>query len=242
MSTTMNSSHTGPVPPPGDQAPPRPLVRRTLPRPAQRRDLAAELDEVTAQLWRLSAAHQRLREDIRFEAQVLVDRGLLCRAGTNAALARLRLPPLDEDESEPMDALIFEVTVSLDVSARQPDQAHARARRIVLDDQHNLRDARRDDDPTICVLGPRAPAGPGRTRFEVEADLQLTIFTECDNGQIPWATAQRRLLNDLARLRHVRPDLDEIRHVEAQCRRDLPDPNEYDDPDDYDEDDDDDRY
>jgi hypothetical protein len=235
MSTTTSSSPTGPVPPPGNPAPPRPMARRTPPRPARRRDLAAELGELTAQLWRLSAAHQRLREDIRFEAQALVDKGLLCRAGTNAALARLRLAPLDE--SEPTDALIFEVTVSLDVSARQPDQAHARARRIVMTDQHNLRDARRDDDPTICVLGPRGSAGSagsGPTQFEVEADLQLTIVTECDNGPVPWANARRRLLADLARLRQVHPRLDEIRQVDAQCRGDLPDPDE-DDPDDYDD-------
>lgn len=219
----MSSSHTGPVPPPGNPAPPRPMARR---------DLAAELGEVTAQLWRLSAAHQRLREDVRYEAQALVDKGLLCQAGTNAALARLRLPPLDE--SEPMDALIFEVTVSLDVSARQPDQAHARARRIVLTDQHNLRDARRDDDPTICVPGPRGSAGSAGTRFEVEADLQLTIVTECDNGPVPWANARRRLLADLARLRQVHPRLDEIRQVDAQRRGDLPDPD-ADDPDEDDE-------
>jgi len=209
------------------------MARRTPPRPARRRDLAAELGEVTAQLRRLSAAHQRLREDIRFEAQALVERVLLCREGTNAALARLRLPPLDE--SQPTDALIFEVTVSLDVSARQPDQAHARARRIVLTDQHNLRDARRDDDPTVCVLGPHGCAGSGPTRFEVEADLQLTIVTECDNGPVPWANARRRLLADLARLRQVHPRLDEIRQVDAQCRGDLPDPDADDDPDDYDD-------
>jgi len=69
----------------------------------------------------------------------------------------------------------------------------------------------------------------------VRGGSRLTIFTECDNGPVPWANARRRLLADLARLRHVRPHLDEIRQVDAQCRGDLPDPDADDDPDDYDD-------
>lgn len=206
--------------------------RRTTPRPARERDLAEEVAALTTRLRVVSAAHQRLREGIRYEAQRLVANGVLCRGGTNAALARLRLPPLDEDE--PTDALTFEVTVALQVPAHDAAQAYARARRIVMHDQTHLRDATADD-PTICVLGVEATPACGHTTFTVEADLHLTLYLECTDGPVPSATARRRLEADLARLDRLQPDLDTITPVDAR-RVGPPDPD-GDDPDKYDPDD-----
>jgi hypothetical protein len=193
------------------------------------RDLAAQLATVTTRLRALTAAHQRLRVGVWYEAQALVGNGVLCRGGTNAALARLRLPPVDE--SEPMDALTFEVTVSVQVTAHNGEQAHTRALRIVMADQANLRNVTADADPTICVVGPPSPTDGGPTRFAVEADLHLTIHIESGDGPVPWTRAQRRLETDLSRLRRARPDLEDIRQVDARPGR--PDPD-ADDPDKYD--------
>jgi hypothetical protein len=65
----------------------------------------------------------------------------------------------------------------------------------------------------------------------VEADLHLNIHIESDNGTLPWARAQRRLETDLTRLRRARPDLDDIRQVDARRGRsdpDADDPHKYD--------------
>jgi hypothetical protein len=207
--------------------------RRTQPRHTREHDLAEELATLTTRLRVASAAHQRLREGIRCEAQALVANRVLCRGGTNAALARLRLPPVDEDE--PTDALTFEVTVALQVPAHDTTQAYARALRIVMHAQTHLRDATADDDPTICVLGAAATSACGQTTFAVEADLHLTLYLECTDGPVPWATARRRLEVDLARLDRVEPDLDTITLVDAR-RVGPPDPD-GDDPDKYDPDD-----
>jgi hypothetical protein len=67
--------------------------RRTQPRHIRVLDVAEELEALTTRLRVVTAAHQRLRKGIRYEAQALVANGVLCRGGTNAALARLRLPP-----------------------------------------------------------------------------------------------------------------------------------------------------
>jgi hypothetical protein len=140
---------------------------------------------------------------------------------------------LEPDEAT--DALTFQVTVALQVRAHDATQAYARARRIVMHAQTHLRDATADDDPTICVLGVEATPATGHTTFTVEADLHLTLYLDCTDGPVPWATARRRLEADLARLQRVQPDLDTVTQVDAR-RVGPPDPD-GDDPDKYDPDD-----
>ncbi len=221
----MSDSHTTAAP--QYHAPPAVIVgAATAPRPANgalrsrvaarrvgRRRRAARLAAVISQLRRLSAAHQRLRDGVRREAADLIDQGRVCRRGTNDALSRLGLPPLEEPQAA--FAMVFAVPVSLFVCAPKSGQARAGARRLILDDQVNLRDAERDDNPRIDLHGPDGTDRYGRTRFQARADLELIVYADGVDGEPPWAQARQRLLTDLAHLRHVRPRLDELRDVVA---------------------------